>query len=79
MNPPIYSAVVAHFHGFEPERVPPTPSAGDLIAQSYADLRRRHARDRARDAHGRFLPTHRAAYATAGDVVSGEVIKVRPS
>jgi len=73
-NPPIYAAVVAHFHGFEPERIPPTPTADALVAQSYADLRRRHARDRARDEHGRFLPSP----AWRDSVVSGEVIKVQP-
>lgn len=71
-NPPIYAAVVSHMHGFDPERLPPTPTAGDLIAQSYADLRRRHAKDRARDAHGRFLP----APAWRDSVVSGEVVRV---
>ena len=79
-NPPIYAAVVAHFHGFEPERVPPTPSADELVAASYADLRRRHARDRARDEHGRFLPAARhpmdAGWAGRGQVVAGEVVKV---
>lgn len=79
-NPPIYSAVVAHFHGFDPERVLPTPTADELVAASYADLRRRHARDRARDEHGRFLPaTHRRAVTAGtwqGDVVAGEVVKV---
>lgn len=77
-NPPIYAAVVAHFHGFDPERVPPTPTASDLIAASYADQRRRHARDRARDEHGRFLPALPKAM-TAGtwpDVVAGEVVRV---
>lgn len=75
MNPPIYSAVVAHFHGFDPERILPTPTADELVACSYAELRRRHARDRARDEHGRFLPIP----AWRNSVVSGEVIKVQPS
>lgn len=82
MSTPIYDATVAHFHGFEPERVPPTPTASDLIVQSYADLRRRHAKDRARDAHGRFLPAApdplHAGWGHQGpaEVVSGEVIQV---
>ena len=76
-NPPIYAATVAHFHGFEPERVPPTPTAGDLIAQSYVDLRRRHARHRARDEHGRFLPA--LPMHARGAVVAGEVVRVYPS
>lgn len=78
MNPPIYSAVVAHFHGFDPERVLPTASADELVANSYADVRRRHARDRARDEHGRFLPAPPKAMTAGGwgDVVAGEVVKV---
>lgn len=82
MSTPIYDATVAHFHGFEPERVHPTPTASDLIAQSYADLRRRHAKDRARDANGRFLPSKPNPFWTAWatgepvDIVSGEVVQV---
>jgi hypothetical protein len=76
VNPPIYDAVVAHFHGFDPERVLPTPTADELVANSYADQRRRHARDRARDEHGRFLPAAPRPMNAGWDVVAGEVVKV---
>lgn len=69
MNPPIYASVVHHLHGYDPDRAQPTPTAAELIARSYADLRRRHARHRARDEHGRFLPA-----STGPDVVRGEVV-----
>jgi len=84
-NPPIYDAVVAHFHGFDPERLPAATSAGDLVTRSYADIRRRHARDRARDEHGRFLPARPNPFYTAWatgepvDIVSGEVVRVTSS
>lgn len=76
-NPPIYASVVHHLHGFDPDRIIPTPTASDFIARSYADLRRRHARHRSRDEHGRFLPDGTAPEPIAparGDVVPGEVL-----
>jgi hypothetical protein len=75
-NPAIYASVVQHFHGFDPDRVRPTATAADLIARSYADVRRRHARHRARDEHGRFLPASATGPVTpsTGDVVPGEVV-----
>ena len=82
MTTPIYDATVTHFHGFEPERLPTTPTAGDLVTRSYADVRRRHARDRARDSSGRFLPAKPNLFYTAWatgepvDIVTGEVVRV---
>lgn len=55
-HPPLYAATMAALGGFNPETVRPAMSLDGLIAGSYAAVRRRHAQDRARDEHGRFLP-----------------------
>lgn len=55
-HPPLYAATMAALGGFDPETVRPHLSLDGLIAGSYAAVRRRHAQDRARDEHGRFLP-----------------------